>query len=342
MPSRRRTLRRNGASACEDPPPKDTLGYAFYMHACPRGVAWGEVKDRCLTAIREARSRGISVFLSGNDSRYVVGAMAKNLGIAAGGGSKKGKKKSGEVLLDVLEELFQRDLDDQNLYAMPNLFKATYYNNDRSLREVEVRLTGAQVALSFCGALLTYVGEVRQGLEGQIYLLVGLEDPVEHEVLQILLGLVRGYRDAPIKDASFALKRLYLSAYVDKPIEPVELFIARGNRATLISATRLMLYDLHEEVKKALAQSIKLLTNNKVLDYATKLASLLELFFESTYRQVGEKKYRRVEWLYEGIRVLEALANMKTEDEDMMRAKRYAEIMLPAVRHLIKDALAEI
>jgi len=329
---------------CSNPPPRDTLGYIFYMHACPQGVSWNEVRDRCLTAVDEAKKRNIRVFVSGNDSRYVVGAMAKNLGIKTEGeGKTKKKGKSGsEVLLDVLGEFFRRDMDDQKRYAMPNLFRATYYENDRSLKDVELELTGTQVALSYCGALLTYVGDVYRGLEGQIYLLADVENPVNYDILQILERLVEKYREAPIKEAGFALKRLYLSACVDRPIEPVELFIARGNRATLVATTRFMLYDLPGKVREDLMRSMALLSNDKVFEYATKLATLLELFFESTYRQSGGKKYRRVEWLYEAGRMLESLANMKTGERDMAQVRRYAEIVLPALRDLIHEAMLEI
>jgi len=102
-----------------------------------------------------------------------------------------------------------------------------------------------------------------------------------------------------------------------------------------------MLYDLPGKVREDLMRSMALLSNDKVFEYATKLATLLELFFESTYRQSGGKKYRRVEWLYEAGRMLESLANMRGE-RDMAQVKRYAEIVLPALKNLIHEAMLEI
>lgn len=298
---------------CDSPPPEDTLAFLFYTHICVKGL---DPREQCKIALDMAKNARLTIFVSGNDRRYILGRIAKELEVEEAN------------IIALLERYLERGCPETT-YTPPSLLKATYYERGRNLKKIDRDMTCDQIMLSFCGALYTKVGFVD---EVSIYLL----SPEPRLLTAGFTDLVSFYR-LMRWDVSYALKRLYLSAAAPRGLDNVvELAVQEGgNRATVLSLTNIYLYDLssHDELRNALKSTASLLRDDEVKGVAEFVASRLQLFFENR-EYIGGREVRDPRWLYDALRELHA---RRTSDNERMRT--YASKMYWGISTLARSSL---
>lgn len=296
---------------CDSPPPEDTLAYLFYRHICVEGL---DPREQCGIALEMAEKAKLTIFVTGNDRRYVLERIAKEVGA-----------EKADVI--TLVKRYLGSGCPEKVYAAPSLLKATYYERGRNSKKVDLELTCDQIMLSLCGALYTKVGYID---DVGIYLL-----SPEPRLLTAGFGDLVSFYRAMRWDVSYNVKRLYLSAAAPKGYSSVvELAVQEGgNRATVLSMTNIYLYDLtsYSELRDALRSTASLLRDDAVKGIAELVASRLQLFFENR-EYIGGMEVHDPRWLYDALRELRAMAT--SEDE---RVRAYASRMFWGVSRLVKS-----
>jgi len=244
-----------------------------------------------------------------------------------GGKSAKGMFKGS--FRELLDEIIAGNC---RAYVPPLFFRFEFYEYDKWGRLVKDSfvLDSQSLAKVLCGATKTLAFVHKPKKSGPPYyyfvLLEGAEafaDKLKFEDFVDAINKLREERKRLWPDSTTALKRLYLSRVYRGVVW--EVVVVKGkNRTNLVSAERLPLYNLgcYSKFDKALERSVKYLGDEDAHKLAVEIAESLEAYFET----------RRIEHLYDALRVLHGVANKENCDV----ACWYARVLLPGIREVVE------